>query len=95
MKAPRLFVVVTIMLALADATVLACPICFRVEENATTDGVLAAVGVLLGVTAVVLGAFGTFVIRFARREAGSQVTRSQITRSQIARSQIARSQITK
>ena len=53
---------------LADATLLACPICFRVEENATTDGVQAAVVVLVGVTTCVLGAFAAFVVRFARRE---------------------------
>jgi len=85
MKTRRLFLLVTVAFALADATLLACPICFRVEENATTDGVVAAVSVLLGVTAVVLGAFGTFVIRFARRETRSHVTRSQITKSQITK----------
>jgi heme/copper-type cytochrome/quinol oxidase subunit 2 len=47
---------------------LACPICFQVEENATTDGVQAAVLVLVGVTTVVLGAFARFVAGFARRE---------------------------
>ena len=47
---------------------LACPICFRVEENATTDGVQAAVLVLVGVTAVVLGVFGRFVVGFAKRD---------------------------
>jgi len=65
----RLFIAFAVPFVLTDVTLLACPICFRVEENATTDGVLAAVGVLLGVTVVVLGAFGAFVIRFARREA--------------------------
>jgi heme/copper-type cytochrome/quinol oxidase subunit 2 len=72
---------VLLFLFVADAPLLACPICFRVEENATTDGVLAAVAVLVSVTTVVLGAFGTFVVRFARREA----TTTQIpdSRSQI------------
>ena len=55
--------------ALFDATVLACPICFRVEESATTDGVLAAVIVLAGITVGVLAVCGTFVVRFARRDA--------------------------
>jgi len=56
------------LLSLWQTPLFACPICFRVEENATTDGVLVAVFVLLGVTTVVLGAFGTFVVRLARRE---------------------------
>lgn len=49
---------------------LACPICFRVEESATTDGALAAVLVLLAVTTVVLGAFARFIVRFAKRDGG-------------------------
>ena len=68
-SAVRLALVVLLLLIAADATLSACPICFRVEENATTDGVQAAVLVLVGVTTAVLGAFGTFVVRFARREA--------------------------
>ncbi len=47
---------------------MGCPICFRVEENATTDGVQAAVVVLIAVTVVVLVAFGRFVVGFVRRE---------------------------
>ena len=45
----------------------ACPICFQVEQGPTTDGVRAAVFVLLGVTTCVLAAFGAFVVTFARR----------------------------
>ena len=52
----------------ASEVALACPICFRVEENATTDGVQAAVLVLVGVTTVVLGAFARFVAGLVRRE---------------------------
>ena len=52
----------------ASEVALACPICFRVEENATTDGVQAAVLVLVGVTSVVLGAIARFVAGFVRRE---------------------------
>ena len=52
----------------ASETVLACPICFRVEESATTDGVQAAVLVLVGVTTVVLGAFARFIVGFVKRE---------------------------
>ena len=55
------------LLAAGEAA-LACPICFRVEENATTDGVQAAVLILVGVTTVVLGAFARFVAGFVKRE---------------------------
>jgi hypothetical protein len=46
---------------------LACPVCFQVEQSATTDGLHAAVLVLLAVTVAVLTGFGVFVVRFARR----------------------------
>ena len=69
-KIPDVFfvgIVLALGLALSDVA-LACPICFRVEENATTEGVQAAVFVLVGVTTVVLGAFGRFVAGFVKRE---------------------------
>jgi heme/copper-type cytochrome/quinol oxidase subunit 2 len=52
----------------ASEVALACPVCFRVEENATTHGVQAAVLVLVGVTTVVLGAFARFIAGFVKRE---------------------------
>ncbi|HUR20053.1 MAG TPA: hypothetical protein VMZ90_04540 [Vicinamibacterales bacterium] len=52
----------------ASEVALACPICFRVEENATTDGAQAAVLVLVGITTVVLGAFARFIAGFVKRE---------------------------
>ena len=63
----RSFLVLALVLA-ASEVALACPICFRVEENATTDGAKAAVLVLVGVTTVVLGAFARFVVGFVKRE---------------------------
>ena len=63
----RSFLVLALVLGASDFA-LACPICFRVEENATTDGVQAAVLVLVGVTTVVLGAFARFVVGFVKRE---------------------------
>jgi ABC-type phosphate transport system permease subunit len=63
------FLVATaIAMVLATETALACPVCFRVEAGATTNGVQAAVWVLVGITAVVLGAFGRFIAGFVRRE---------------------------
>jgi heme/copper-type cytochrome/quinol oxidase subunit 2 len=57
-----------VLVAAASEAALACPICFRVEESATTDGLRAAVLVLVGVTVVVLGGFARFIVGFAKRE---------------------------
>jgi len=46
---------------------LACAVCFQVAPNAATDGLRAAVFVLMGVTSAVLTGFGWFVVRLARR----------------------------
>ncbi len=69
-KTPDVFLVGMVLAAAlgATGTALACPVCFQVEENATTDGVQVAVLVLVGVTTVVLGAFARFIVLFARRE---------------------------
>ncbi|MCR4375285.1 MAG: hypothetical protein NUW22_10590 [Acidobacteria bacterium] len=70
-KTPDVFIATTgVAIALATKTALACPVCFRVEESAATDGVVAAVLVLVGVTTVVLGAFARFIVGVARRERG-------------------------
>lgn len=70
---PGATVVLALSLAFAvNATLHACPVCFQVEENATTDGVQLAVLVLMGVTTTVLGGFGAFIIRFVRRTSRSQ-----------------------
>lgn len=69
-KIPDVFfvgIVLALVLAASDVA-LACPICFRVEENSTTAGAQAAVLVLVGVTVVVLGGFGRFVAGFVKRE---------------------------
>ena len=55
--------------ALASAPLLACPICFQVEDGPTSSGIRAAVFVLIGVTMSVLAGFATFVVRFVRRAA--------------------------
>jgi len=52
-----------------SAPLLACPICFQVEESRTTDGLRAAVLVLVVVTVAVLSGFGYFIARFVRRSA--------------------------
>ena len=56
------------LIALADATLLACPICFQVEDTNAVNGVRAAVLVLMGVTSVVLIGFAGFAARLIRHE---------------------------
>lgn len=53
--------------ALASAPLIACPICFQVEDGPTSSGIRAAVFVLMGVTVSVLAGFARFVVRLARR----------------------------
>lgn len=54
---------------LAGVELGACPVCFRVEASPVTDGVQAAVWVLVTITGAVLGGFGVFARRIARRAA--------------------------
>jgi heme/copper-type cytochrome/quinol oxidase subunit 2 len=65
-------VLTLLFLFAANTTLHACPVCFQVEENATTDGVQLAVLVLMGVTTGVLGGFAAFIVRFVRRASRSQ-----------------------
>jgi len=51
----------------AGSTTLACPVCFRIEEGPVSNGVRAAVIVLIGVTVSVLAGFAVFIARFVRR----------------------------
>jgi hypothetical protein len=69
MSRPRLRAFVTLSALAAAERLLACPICFQVERNATTDGLMAAVTVLVAVTSGVLIGFGFFVRRLARADA--------------------------
>jgi hypothetical protein len=54
-------------LVLGPVTVVACPVCFGIEDGPAADGVRAAVAVLMGVTGLVLSGAAAFVVRFARR----------------------------
>lgn len=47
----------------AGGTLLACPICFQIEQGPVTAGVRAAVIVLMSVTVTVLAGFGVFIRR--------------------------------
>ena len=46
---------------------MACPVCFTGDDPVTRDSLTAGIGVLLGVTFVVLLCFATFFISLARR----------------------------
>jgi hypothetical protein len=67
------FALVTALVWLSAGTaVLACPVCFQVEESAAVNGVRAAVLVLAGVTGGVLLGFAIFVRRVAKRSKAAQ-----------------------
>ena len=46
---------------------MACPVCFGGDDIAIRESLNAGIGVLLGVTAIVLGGFARFIMRLARR----------------------------
>ena len=46
---------------------MACPVCFGGDDVAVRESLNAGIGVLLGVTAVVLGLFARFFVRLAQR----------------------------
>lgn len=71
MRAHHTIARVTLTLAwclCAQAAMYACPICFQFEDAHVTNGIRAAVGVLMAVTGVVL----VGVVRFATRVARNQ-----------------------
>jgi hypothetical protein len=57
----------TLLVVALQPVLLACPVCFQVEQNSTTRGLQAAVLVLVAVTTGVLTGFGVFIVRFVRR----------------------------
>jgi len=52
----------------AQAAVHACPICFQIEDAHVTNGIRAAVGVLMGVTILVVSPVVAFAIKIRRQE---------------------------
>jgi hypothetical protein len=46
---------------------MACPVCFGGEDGAMRESLNAGIGVLMGVTAIVLAAFARFILVLARR----------------------------
>jgi len=56
------------LISLLATPVMACPICFQVEDANTVAGVRAGVIVLMSVTVVVLSAVAAFSVRLWRNE---------------------------
>ena len=46
---------------------MACPVCFGGEDTVVRESLNAGIGVLLGVTVVVLGLFARVFVQLARR----------------------------
>jgi hypothetical protein len=46
---------------------MACPVCFGGDDPMMRESLNAGIGVLLGVTAIVLGCFARFFVSLARR----------------------------
>jgi hypothetical protein len=67
----RLALVIALLWFGSGTTLSACPICFRVEEGPVTDGIRAAVVVLIAVTSCVLTGFAVFIGKFVSRTKSS------------------------
>lgn len=46
---------------------MSCPVCFGGDDLAIRESLNAGIGVLLGVTAIVLSVLARFIVRLARR----------------------------
>jgi hypothetical protein len=46
---------------------MSCPVCFGGEDTLMRESLNAGIGVLMGVTAIVLGFFARLVVQIARR----------------------------
>jgi hypothetical protein len=46
---------------------MGCPVCFGGEDTAMRESLNAGIGVLMGVTAIVLAGFARFIVLLARR----------------------------
>jgi len=47
---------------------MACPVCFGGEDTVMRESLNAGIGVLMGVTAIVLAGFARFILLLARRQ---------------------------
>lgn len=63
---------------------MACPVCFGGEDTAMRESLNAGIGVLMGVTAIVLSGFARFIVMLVRRQreharAEAHALREQVT----------------
>jgi hypothetical protein len=58
---------ITLMLIAAPRLALACPVCFGDNNSSMTIAMRAGIWLMLGIVALVLGAFATFFIYLMRR----------------------------
>ena len=63
---------------------MACPVCFGGDDPVVRDGLAAGIGVLVGVTLVVLGAFARFIIQLARRSHHAEMLTTPVEHSAFA-----------
>ena len=54
-------------LTIAGVTDMACPVCFGGEDTAMRESLNAGIGVLMGVTTIVLACFARLFVAIARR----------------------------
>jgi hypothetical protein len=47
---------------------MACPVCFGGDDTVMRESLNAGIGVLMGVTAIVLAGFARFILLLARRQ---------------------------
>jgi hypothetical protein len=52
---------------------MACPVCFGGEDTPMRESLNAGIGVLMGVTTIVLAAFARFIVVLARRAREAEV----------------------
>ena len=52
-----------------------CPVCFGGEDTPMRESLNAGIGVLMGVTTIVLAAFARFIVVLARRAREAEVRR--------------------
>ena len=52
---------------------MACPVCFSGEDTVMRESLNAGIGVLMGVTTIVLAGFARFIVVLARRAREAEV----------------------
>jgi hypothetical protein len=60
---------------------MACPVCFGGDDPVVRESLTAGIGVLMGVTVMVLGCFGAFFVRIARRARAARVVEERFEHS--------------